>query len=56
MVNATLPAALLAGKKTQHPVYRRLVKFKPGGPSGASVMLRGSLDWTWGTEGRFIKV
>jgi len=25
------------------------------GPSGASVMLRGSLDWTWVTKGRFIK-
>jgi hypothetical protein len=24
------------------------------GLSGASVMLRGSLDWTWGTKGRFI--
>jgi hypothetical protein len=25
------------------------------GPSGASVMLRGFLDWTWGTKGLFIR-
>jgi hypothetical protein len=25
------------------------------GPSGASVKLQGSLDWTWGTKGQLIK-
>ena len=32
----------------------RIFKTKAWGPTGASVMLRGPFDWTWGTKGQFM--